>query len=268
VLALIRGDDRLEPAKLAAALGAAPRPSTEDEIRAAFGAEPGSLGPVGFEGEVIADETLRDGQFVAGANRTGWHLRGVEQGRDFSARFADLRVPVESDSCARCGGELSFVTAIEIGHIFKLGTRYSIPLEATFLDEDGKEKPLLMGSYGIGLARVMAAAVEQGHDENGIRWPGALAPYDVHVVALPGVEEQALGAAETLSRAGAAVLLDDRELRAGAKFADADLIGLPLRVTVGRRTLEDGQVDVRVRSGGEDRRVALSELGQEVGNGA
>ncbi len=268
VLALIRGDDRLEPAKLAAALGAASRPSTEDEIRAAFGAEPGSLGPVGFEGEVIADETLRDGQFVAGANRTGWHLRGVEQGRDFSARFADLRVPVESDSCARCGGELSFVTAIEIGHIFKLGTRYSIPLEATFLDEDGKEKPLLMGSYGIGLARVMAAAVEQGHDDNGIRWPGALAPYDVHVVALPGVEEQALGAAETLSRAGAAVLLDDRELRAGAKFADADLIGLPLRVTVGRRTLEDGQVDVRVRSGGEDRRVALSELGQEVGNGA
>ena len=130
VLALVRGDDRLESAKLVAALGRTVRPATEDEIRAAFGAEPGSLGPVGFDGEIVADETLREGQFVAGANRTGWHLRGVEAGRDFEARFADIREPTEGDRCAICGGALRFQTAIEVGHIFKLGTRYSVPLEA------------------------------------------------------------------------------------------------------------------------------------------
>ncbi len=262
VLALVRGDDRLEVYKLVAALGEAVRPSTEEEIVSAFGAVPGSLGPVGFEGEIVADETLRDGQFVAGANRTGWHLRGVEHGRDFEARFADLRVPVPGDRCIHDGGELRFETAIEIGHIFKLGTRYSVPLEASFLDEDGREKPLVMGSYGVGLARVMAAAVEQNHDEAGIRWPASLSPYDVHVVALPGVEQQAAEAAAVLERAGAEVLLDDRELRAGEKFADADLIGVPIRITVGKKTLDDGKVDVRLRCGGDDRRVEISELGE------
>jgi prolyl-tRNA synthetase len=138
VLALIRGDDRLEEAKLASALESDFRPATEDEIRAAFGADPGSIGPVGFEGEVVADETLREGQFVAGANETGRHLRGVEHGRDFQARFADLRQPREGDECPQCGGRLRFQTAIEIGHIFKFGARYSAPLKATFLDVDGK----------------------------------------------------------------------------------------------------------------------------------
>jgi prolyl-tRNA synthetase len=264
VLALVRGDDRLELAKLLAALGENVRQATDDEIRAAFGADPGSIGPVGFAGEIVADDTLREGQFVAGANVTGRHLRGVEAGRDFEARFADIRVPKEGDGCAVCGGALSFRTAIEVGHIFKLGTRYSVPLEATFLDEDGREKPLVMGSYGIGPGRVMAAAVEQSHDEHGIIWPPALAPYDVHVVALPGVEEQAARAARALSDAGADVLLDDRDLRAGEKFADADLIGLPRRVTVGRKTLEDGGVDVRDRHNGDERRVDLSELAKEV----
>ncbi len=267
VLALIRGDDRLEVFKVSAALGAAVRPSTVEEIRDAFGAEPGSLGPVGFEGEIVADETLREGQYVVGANRTGWHLRGVEHGRDYEARVADLRVPVEGDRCIRDGGELRFETAIEIGHIFKLGTRFSVALDATFIDEDGTEKPLVMGSYGIGLGRVMATAVEQLHDEAGIRWPAALAPYDVHVVALPGLERQAAEAASELERGGAEVLLDDRELRAGEKFADADLIGVPIRVTVGKKTLEDGKVDVRRRDGSEDRRVGISELSKEVFNG-
>src|SRR5207237_8255791 len=128
-----------------------------------------------------------------------------------------------------CGGALRFQTAIEVGHIFKLGTRYSIPLGASFLDEDGREKPLVMGSYGIGLARIIAAAVEQRHDEHGIRWPRAIAPYDVHLVVLAGAESLAEAAAEQLSAAGFDVLLDDRELRAGEKFADADLIGLPIR---------------------------------------
>src|SRR6478672_10312408 len=168
VLALVRGDDRIEPAKLDAALGRPARPSTDDQIRAAFGASGGSLGPVGFKGEVIADEALRHGQFVAGANRDGWHLRGVEAGRDFQPRFADLRESHEGDTCPHDGGRLLFQTAIEVGHIFKLGTRYSKPLGARFVDEDGQEKPLVMGSYGIGLARVIAATVEQSNDENGI----------------------------------------------------------------------------------------------------
>jgi prolyl-tRNA synthetase len=261
VLALVRGDDRLEEAKLAAALGAATRPATVEEIRAAFGAEPGSLGPVGFKGEVIADDTLRSGQFVAGANRTGWHLRGVEAGRDFEARFADIRVPREGDRCPNCGGALSFQTAIEVGHIFKLGTTYSEPLGATFLDEDGQERTLVMGSYGIGPGRVLAAAVEQRHDDLGIRWPAGIAPYDVHVVVLQGAEEIGLQAAEALSATGADVLLDDRPLRPGEKFADADLIGIPVRVTAGKKSLEDGAVDVKDRSTGAERRVLVSELG-------
>ncbi len=260
VLALVRGDDRLEEAKLSAALRGEFRQSTEDEIRAAFGAEPGSLGPVGFKGQILADEALRDGQYVAGANKTGWHLTGVEHGRDFQATFADIRVPKEGDTCINCGNPLRFATAIEIGHIFKLGTRYSLPLEALFLDEDSQLKPLVMGSYGIGPGRVMAAAVEQMHDDNGIKWPRALAPYDVHVLALPGAEELALQAATVLSDAGYDVLLDDREKRPGEKFADADLIGLPVRITVGKKTLEDGSVDVRDRATGAESRVAIAAL--------
>src|SRR6478735_5523597 len=259
VLALIRGDDRLEEAKLAAVLGSAFRPANEDEIRAAFGADPGSLGPVGFKGEIVADETLRNGQFVAGANRTGWHLRGVEHGRDFTARFADIRQSVEGDACPNCGGRLTFQTAIEVGHIFKLGTQYSAPLGAKFLNENGEEQPVLMGCYGIGPGRIMAAAVEQHHDENGIIWPRSIAPYDVHVLALHGaaaeVLEPAVEVAELLSGGGLDVLLDDRAQRPGEKFADADLLGVPIRVTVGKKTLDDGAVDVRIRATGADDRI-------------
>ncbi len=261
VLALIRGDDRIEPAKLDAALGKQSRPATEEEIAAAFGASGGSLGPVGFKGEIVVDDTLREGQFVAGANRDGWHLRGVQAGRDFEARFADLRESAEGDTCPHCGGRLRFETAIEVGHIFKLGTRYSEPLGARFLDEDGKERPLVMGSYGIGPARVMAALVEQSHDEQGIIWPANVAPYDVHVVVLGGAEEIGLQAAEALSAAGKEVLVDDRDQRPGEKFADADLIGVPIRVTAGKKSLEDGAVDVRDRATGEERRVNVADLG-------
>jgi prolyl-tRNA synthetase len=257
----VRGDDRLEEAKLAAVLGGDVRLATEEEIRAAFGADPGSLGPVGWAGEVVADEALRDGQFVAGANRTGWHLRGVEQGRDFEARFADIRQSQEGDTCPRCGGRLRFETAIEVGHIFKLGTTYSVPLRAMYLDETGKEQPIVMGSYGVGPGRVMAAVVEQHHDEHGIVWPPAVAPYDVHVVTLPGLEEQGEAVASALEAHGHEVLLDDRAQRAGEKFADADLLGCPTRVTVGKKTLEDGAVDLRDRATGEERRVPMAELG-------
>ena len=260
VLALIRGDDRLENAKLATVLASDFRAATEEEIREAFGADPGSLGPVGFRGEVVADETLRQGQFVAGANRTGFHLRGVEHARDFEARFADLRRSREGDVCPNCGGRLEFQTAIEVGHIFKFGTKYSEPLGATFLDEDGTEKPLVGGSYGIGPGRVMAAAVEQHHDEQGIAWPANIAPYDVHVVALTGAEEIAERAAAAIEAKDRDVLLDDRDQRPGEKFADADLIGVPVRVTAGKKSLSDGAVDVRDRATGEERRVPVAEL--------
>jgi prolyl-tRNA synthetase len=264
VLGLVRGDDRLSEAKLVSALESDYRPATDDEIRAAFGAGGGSLGPVGVDLEIVADETLRDGQFVAGANRDGWHLLGVQAGRDYDPRFADIREAREGDRCATCGGALRFQIAIEVGHIFKFNDRYSRPLGATFLDEDGTEKPLIGGSYGVGPARVMAASVEQSHDENGIVWPASIAPYDVHVLALHGGAEEVLTAAvsvaESLSAAGYDVLLDDRDERPGEKFADADLIGARLRVIVGKRTLEDDSVDVRRRDGSSEGRVAASDV--------
>ena len=265
VLALIRGDDRLSESKLLSALKIGSRPSTDEEIREAFGASGGSLGPVGFTGEVVADDTLRDGQFVAGANKDGFHLRGVEAGRDFEPRFADLREPIEGDRCPECGGALTFETAIEVGHIFYFADKYSDGLDATFLDEDGQEKPLLGGSYGIGPGRVMAAIVEQSHDEQGIVWPRSVAPYDVHLVVLKGAEEIGEQAAAALDGAGLDVLLDDRDLRPGEKFADADLIGIPIRVTAGKKSLEDGMVDVRDRASGDERRVKVADLGKDVG---
>jgi prolyl-tRNA synthetase len=261
VLALVRGDDRLSESKLLSVLKQGSRPSTDDEIRSAFGASGGSLGPVGFSGRILADDTLREGEFVTGANRDGFHLRGVQTGRDFQPELADIREPVEGDRCPECGGALRFQTAIEVGHIFNFGDKYSKGLEATFLDEDGREKPLLGGSYGIGPGRVIAAVMEQRHDDKGIAgWPKAIAPYDAHVVVLPGLEDEAEAVARALETAGASVLLDDRDLRAGEKFADADLIGCPVRITVGKKTLEDGMVDVRNRATGDERRVPAQEV--------
>ena len=264
VLALVRGDDRLSESKALGALESDFRPASDDEIRAAFGANGGSLGPVGVVAEVVADDALREGQYVAGANRDGWHLLGVEAGRDYEPSFADIREPREGDTCPVCGGALRFQTAIEVGHIFNFATKYSGPLDATFLDEDGTEKPLLGGSYGIGPGRVMAASVEQSHDENGIVWPASIAPYDIHVLALHGGADEVLTAAvtvaESLSAAGYVVLLDDRDERPGEKFADADLIGAPLRVIVGKKSLEDDSVDVRRRDGSAEGRVVASDV--------
>jgi prolyl-tRNA synthetase len=260
VLALLRGDDRLSDEKLTTLFEASFRPATEDEIRGAFGAGGGSIGPTGVDVEVIADETLRTGQFVTGANRDGWHLRGVEAGRDYDPTFADIRQARAGDACPLCGGKLIVQAAIEVGHIFKLGRFHSERLGAKYLDEDGTERALVMGSYGIGPGRTIAAVIEQHHDENGIVWPATVAPYDVHVVALPGLEEQAERAAEALEEAGREVLLDDRDARAGEKFADADLIGCPIRVTIGRKTLDDGAVDVRDRATGDEQRVPIDDL--------
>jgi prolyl-tRNA synthetase len=264
VLALVRGDDRLSEAKLLGVLASDFRPATEDEIRGAFGAGGGSIGPVDVSVEVVADEALREGQYVAGANRDGWHRLGVQAGRDYQPRFADIREAREGDRCPVCGGALRFQVAIEVGHIFNFGSRYSEPLGATFLDEDGLEKPLIGGSYGIGPARVMAAAVEQHHDDRGIVWPRSIAPYDVHVLALTGGAEEVAAKAEEvaalLEAAGHDVLLDDRDARPGEKFADADLVGCPVRVTVGRRSLDDGAVDARRRDGDTDERVMIESV--------
>jgi prolyl-tRNA synthetase len=264
VLGLVRGDDRLSQAKMLGVLGSDYRPATDEEIRGTFGAGGGSLGPVGVDLEVIADEALREGQFVAGANRDGWHLLGVEAGRDYEPRFADIREAREDDRCPNCGGALRFQIAIEVGHIFKFGSRYSEPLDARFVDEDGVERPLIGGSYGVGPARVMAAAVEQHHDENGILWPASIAPYDVHVLALHAGVDDVLAEAEKLAlaldEAGHEVLLDDRDERPGEKFADADLVGCPLRVIVGKRTLEDSSVDIRRRDGTGEERLPASDV--------
>jgi prolyl-tRNA synthetase len=268
VLALIRGDHRLHELKLAALLGGEPRPAHPEEIEKAFGASGGSLGPVGVKLRVIADEALRKGQFVSGANRDGFHLLGVEAGRDYQPEFADIRETVDGDACIHCGGRIGVEPAIEIGNIFKLGTRYSDPLGANYLDENGKEQPIVMGCYGIGPGRVLAAAIEQNHDGNKIVWPRALAPYDVEVVALQAAGEDLLAIAEEigseLSDASLEVLLDDREARPGEKFADADLIGAPLRITVGKKTLEDGAVDLRLLASGEERRVPAADAAAQA----
>jgi prolyl-tRNA synthetase len=268
VLGLIRGDHRLHELKMASVLGGDFRPAHPEEIEQAFGASGGSLGPVGVKLRVIADEALREGQFVSGANRDGFHLLGVEAGRDFECEFADIREVVDGDSCIHCGGRIGVEPAIEVGNIFQLGTRYSGPLGANYLDENGKEQPIVMGSYGIGPGRVLAAAIEQNHDGNKIVWPRALAPYDVEIVALQAADESLLTTAEEigaeLSDAGLEVLLDDREARPGEKFADADLIGAPLRITVGKKTLEDGAVDLRLLSSGEERRVPAAEAAAQA----
>lgn len=261
VLALVRGDHRLNEVKLANALGTTFRSAEAAEIAEAFGAEPGFIGPVGVDLPVLADEALIEGSYVVGANRDGYHLRGIVAGHDFSADFADIRQVEEGEGCPRCGGMLRIEPAIEVGNIFMLGTRYSDALGATYLDEKGAERSIVMGSYGIGPARVAAAAIEQRHDEQGICWPKAIAPFDVELVGLgkPDTEERELAERlyGELGAAGLAVLYDDREQSAGEKFADAELLGCPLRLTVGKRTVKDGEVEAQVRNGRQDRRLPL-----------
>jgi prolyl-tRNA synthetase len=251
-LALVRGDHRVNEIKLQNALGVPFRPATEEEIRSEFGAEPGFIGPVGTAVEVVADAALEKGVYVTGANRDGWHLRDVQPGRDFTARYADVRAVEEGDRCP-LGGTIRIEPAIEVGNIFKLGTRYSEPLGATYLDESGKEHPIVMGSYGIGPARILAAAIEQGADEQGISWPKSLAPFEVQLVAMgkPGTGEHELAERlyRELAEAGFEVLYDDRDIRPGEKLVEAELLGCPLRVVAGKRSLESGELEVQVRRG-------------------
>jgi len=266
LLVLVRGDHRLNEIKLQNALGKPARAATEDEVEARFGAPPGFIGPVGTQVPVLADTALEGLRgLVAGANEPDRHLRGVEPGRDFEARFADVRTVEAGDTCPN-GAEIRIEPAIEVGNIFKLGKRYSEPLEATYLDEDGAEQHIWMGSYGIGPARIVAAAVEQFADDAGISWPRALAPFDAELVTLGKEGEEARDVAERLygelSEQGLDVVYDDRHASPGEKFADAELLGCPLRLTVGRKGVEAGEVETQVRRGQEKGSIRLEGAAQ------
>jgi prolyl-tRNA synthetase len=259
VLVVVRGDHRVNEIKLRNALGADCRAAKPEEFAQKIGPA-GYIGPVGANAPVLLDDAVGDGGYVTGANRPDFHLRGVEPGRDFAFERADVRGVEAGDTVN--GQAIRIEAAIEVGNIFKLGTRYSEPLGATFLDQSGATQPIMMGSYGIGPARIAAAAVEQSADEHGIAWPRALAPFDVELVGLgkAGSEEAAFadGLYEELRGLGLDVLYDDRDAGPGEKFADAELLGCPLRVTVGKRTLTGGELELQVRRGRETRTVALT----------
>jgi prolyl-tRNA synthetase len=256
LLAVIRGDHRLNEIKLQNALGAPFRPAEAEEVRSAFGAEPGFIGAVGNPVGVVADEALRGlSGLVAGANRPDVHLTGVEPGRDFEPQWADVRRVEPGDLCPS-GSPIRIEPAIEVGNIFKLGTRYSDPLGARYLDEEGREQLIWMGSYGIGPARTMAAAIEQFADDQGISWPRAVAPFDLELVTLgkPGEEARTMSDRlyDELRDLGLDVLYDERDdASPGQKFADAELLGCPLRVTIGKKSVEAGEIEVQVRRGQE-----------------
>jgi prolyl-tRNA synthetase len=264
VLALVRGDQQLQERKLARLLGGEVRPAHPDEVRAALGVPVGSVGPVDVTVPLVADESLTGGTYVAGANREGHHWKGIRPGRDFVARYADLHVAQPGDRCVECEGPLVVERVIEVGNIFKLGTKYSVPLGATYLDEQGRARPIVMGSYGIGPARIVASAIEQRHDADGIVWPWAIAPAQVHVLPVNVKQDAVRETAERLyaevTAAGFEAILDDRDERPGVKFKDADLLGLPVRVTVGARLARDGTVEVRTRRDRQDAAVRPDEV--------
>jgi prolyl-tRNA synthetase len=271
VAALVRGDHELNEIKLRNLLRAEQVEMADPELVAdVTGAPMGFAGPMGLTVKVLADHAIEGMKnFVTGGNRQDLHLRNVNMERDFHVDlFGDLRMITPEDSCPRCGAEIQFGRGIEVGHVFKLGTKYSKAMGAVFLDEEGLEKPIVMGCYGIGVGRTVAAAIEQNHDENGIIFPIPLAPYEVVILPLQMHEQEVVTASEKmyreLSESGLDVLLDDRDLRAGVKFNDADLLGTPVRVTVGMRNLKTGQVEMKLRPEKESSQVPLQEASARI----
>jgi prolyl-tRNA synthetase len=262
---MVRGDHRVNELKLRGALRRDYRPAKPEEVSERLG-PPGYIGPVGTDVPILLDAGVAPGGYVTGANRPDAHLRGVEPGRDFPFEVVDVRTVLGGDTVN--GSRIRIEPAIEVGNIFKLGTRYSEPLGATYLDQEGNMQLVWMGSYGIGPARIAAAGVEQFADEHGISWPRALAPFDVELVVLgrEGSEELAFadGLYEQLQVAGLRTLYDDRDAGPGEKFADAELIGCPLRLTVGKRTLAAGEIEVQVRRGRESRTVPVDGAAEAV----
>jgi prolyl-tRNA synthetase len=268
VLALVRGDQTLHEKKLGKIVGPL-RPAQKDEVKASLGVPAGFIGPMGHKVRKIADPVLKEGTYIAGANREGFHAKGVNAAAHFSdAEFADIHTAVAGDACSQCGKPLRIEKVIEVGNIFKLGTKYSVPLKANYLDEQGNEKPIIMGSYGIGPARIAAAAIEQGNDENGIIWPLAIAPYQVLIVPVNVKDQRSMDVAEELYAAleekGFEVLMDDRDERAGVKFKDADLIGIPLRVIIGEKNLKEGLMELKERKTGNVEKVKVGEAADAV----
>lgn len=265
---LVRGDYEVNLIKVKKLLGAVQVELAADlAVFKGTGVPVGYIGPVNLTGveSVIADHSiagLRDA--VCGANAKGAHLQHVDADRDFKATYADLRMAVQGDPCPRCDGHLRSHRGIEVGHVFFLGTKYSEAMRCTVLDEDGKERPVVMGCYGIGVSRVLAAAVEQNHDDNGIVWPASLAPFQVSVLPLqmnkPEVVDAAEGIYADLKAAGVEVLLDDRKERAGGKFKDAELIGAPWRIAIGARGLKTGEVELKPRAGGDNEMIPLADI--------
>ncbi len=249
LMVLVRGDDEISETKLVRNFGPGIRPATAEEAAATLGANLGFIGPVGVKDvRVYADMSLRDAKGrITGANKDNFHITGLNLERDAKIEtYIDVRKVKSGDRCLSCDGRVEERRAIELGHIFKLGTKYSSRLNALFLDSHGVQKPIVMGSYGIGLERIMATAIEQGGDDDGITWPATIAPLEVEVLPIDG-EGVALGLARELEDAGLEVLVDDRKESPGVKFKDADLLGIPVRVTVGPKGLKEGKFDITVR---------------------
>lgn len=260
ILCFVRGDHEVNEIKVINTVGVNEVEMAEESLLAAAGTVGGYMGPVGIDPEktiVVVDSTvMKMHNICCGANKEGYHLLNVNPGRDFTPTYvADIRLIQEGDPCPHCGGKVSKARGIEVGQVFKLFTKYSEAMHATFLDENGKEKPMVMGCYGVGVSRTMAAAIEQNNDKDGMIWPVAIAPYEVLVVPVNTKDEVSTQKAEAiyeeLKKAGVEAVIDDRNERPGVKFKDADLIGYPLRVVVGPKTLAEGKLEVKVRRTGE-----------------
>jgi prolyl-tRNA synthetase len=267
VFAVVRGDMNVNETKLANTLKAKSlRPARDEEIRA-VGAIPGYTSPIGIEGVIVVVDDLipESSNLVAGANDEGYHLLNVNYGRDYQADVvADITVAEDGYACPDCGAAMQSSKGVEVGNIFKLGARYSESMGCTFLDKDGQAKPVIMGSYGIGVGRLLACVAEEYHDEQGLMWPITVAPYHVYIVALWGGEETAERLYADLRSANVEVLYDDRGERAGVKFNDADLTGIPIRLTVSKRSLEAGGVELKLRRSAERTIISQSETPSHV----
>lgn len=265
-MALVRGDQELHEKKLQRIVGEF-RPAEKDEVKEILGVEAGFIGPHNTELKKIADNSLKEGIYISGANKKGYHTKGIRPEVDFKAEWHDIHLAKEGDRCHRCGEVIRVERMIEVGNIFKLGAKYSERLKAYYLDEDGRELPIIMGSYGIGPARIAAAAIEQNNDRDGMIWPDSIAPFDVEIIPL-NIEDEIIKTAESiygeLKKKGVDVLLDDRDTRAGVKFKDADLIGIPLQIVIGPKTLKEGLVELKSRSSRESEKLSPSDIIDKV----